>query len=98
MSKTIYQMKPLHDFIFIKPTGETPVMGNLLVPPSFAQKHKTFLTGEVIAFGEEAEDDIRDIKIGDKVLYDKHGQHEVSVMDQTIHVIRPINVHAIEND
>ena len=59
-------MKPLHDYVLIKPTTPEEKVGSIVLPESSQEKPQT---GIVLAAGVEA----NAVKIGDKVLFAKYG-------------------------
>lgn len=82
MSKTEFPLKPLADRVVIKKTdADEKSAGGILIPDSAKEKP---LQGEVLAIGpgKLAEDGKRkpmEVKVGDKVLYEKYQGSEVKL-------------------
>lgn len=82
MSKTTGNIKPLFDFVLIKPLeGETKTASGIVLPDSAKEKPQV---GEVMAVGpgginDEGKITPMLIKVGQKVLYKKWGGNEVKV-------------------
>ena len=82
MYKTDFPLKPLADRVVIKKTdADEKSAGGILIPDSAKEKP---LQGEVLAIGpgKLAEDGKRkpmEVKVGDKVLYEKYQGSEVKL-------------------
>lgn len=89
MSKHTGNIKPLFDYVLIKPLeGETKTASGIVLPDSAKEKPQV---GEVMAVGpgkencggccddEKCETGEMVVKVGDKVLYKKWGGNEVKV-------------------
>jgi len=88
MSKTTGNIKPLFDYVLIKPLeGETKTPSGIVLPDSAKEKPQV---GEVMAVGpgkscgggccdDKCDTEEMVVKVGDKVLYKKWGGNEVKV-------------------
>jgi len=86
MSKTTGNIKPLFDYVLIKPLeGETKTASGIVLPDTAKEKPQV---GKVMAVGpgdkcccddEECKCEKMVVKVGDKVLYKKWGGNEVKV-------------------
>ncbi len=82
MSKTTGNIKPLFDYVLIKPMeGETKTASGIVIPDSAKEKPQI---GEVMAVGpggvnDEGKVTPMFVKVGQKVLYKKWGGNEVKV-------------------
>lgn len=85
MTKANINIKPLFDYVLIKPLeGETKTPSGIVLPDSVKEKPQI---GEVMAVGPGpdkcCDDDCKCekmvVKVGDKVLYKKWGGNEVKV-------------------
>ena len=84
------KIRPLGERVLIKQTkqGETTKSG--IVLPDTASKEKPII-GEVTAIGEA----IKEIKIGDKVIYEKYAGTEVKDNDDVYLLLEVKNVLAV---
>jgi len=87
MSKTQGNIKPLFDYVLIRPIeGESKTASGIVLPDSVEKKSQV---GEVMAVGpgqtgdccggEEKKNSKMVVKVGQKVLYKKWGGNEVKV-------------------
>ena len=91
MSKTTGNIKPLFDYVLVKPLeGETKTPSGIVIPDSAKEKPQV---GEIMAIGpgkdccgggccgEDDKDSCQSmiVKVGQKVLYKKWGGNEVKV-------------------
>lgn len=82
MSKTTGNIKPLFDYVLIKPLeGETKTPSGIVLPDSAKEKPQV---GEIKAVGPGGVNDEGKVtpifvKVGQKVLYKKWGGNEVKV-------------------
>ena len=88
MAKTSSNIKPLFDYVLIKPLeGETKTPSGIVLPDSAKEKPQV---GEIMAVGpgneccgecgdEKCETSEMVVKVGQKVLYKKWGGNEVKV-------------------
>lgn len=79
-------MKPLADNVVIQQEeAETKTSSGLYLPDSAAEKPKM---GKVLAIGK----DIKEIKVGDKVVYKPYGVTEVSVDGKDVLLVKEEDV------
>ena len=79
MSKTQGNIKPLFDYVLIRPIeGESKTASGIVLPDSVEKKSQV---GEVMAVGpgQEKKNSKMVVKVGQKVLYKKWGGNEVKV-------------------
>ncbi len=82
MSKTQGSIKPLFDFVLVKPLeGESKTASGIVLPDSAKEKPQV---GEIMAIGpggynNEGKMTPMLVKVGQKVLYKKWGGNEVKV-------------------
>lgn len=82
MSKNTTKIKPLFDYVLIRPLeGETKTASGIVLPDSVKEKPQM---GEVMAIGtgwhnNDGKTFPLDVKVGQKVLYKKWGGNEVKV-------------------
>lgn len=75
-------VKPLHDRVLVKRLEEvTTTASGIIIPDNSTEKPSE---GEVIAVGsgyrlEDGSDRALEVKVGDKVLFEKYGSSEVKV-------------------
>ena len=83
-------IKPLGERVLIKQTEQEEVTKSGIVLPGTASKEKP-ITGEVLAVGKEVED----VKVGDKVIFEKYSGTEVKDGDDSFLILDIDNVLAI---
>ena len=83
-------IKPLGKRVLIKQVEQEEVTKSGRVLPGTASKEKP-ITGEVIAVGKEVED----VKVGDKVIFEKYSGTEVKDGDDSFLILDIDNVLAI---
>ena len=83
-------IKPLGKRVLIKQVEQEEVTKSGIVLPGTASKEKP-ITGEVLAVGKEVED----VKVGDKVIYEKYSGTEVKDGDDSFLILDIDNVLAI---
>ena len=99
MAKTP-QIKPLFDYVLVKPlTAETKTPSGIVLPDTVKEKPQV---GEVMAVGPGAVNDEGKImpmivKVGQKVLYKKWGGNEVKVGTEEWLLIEQKDVMAVVN-
>jgi chaperonin GroES len=82
MSKTKGNIKPLFDYVLVKPLeGESKTASGIVLPDSAKEKPQV---GEIMAIGPGGHNDEGKltpmlVKVGQKVLYKKWGGNEVKV-------------------
>jgi chaperonin GroES len=91
-------LRPLHDRVIVKPLEENRTSpGGIVIPDSAAEKP---VQGKIVAVGKGKileNGQVRPcvIKVGDKVLFAKHGGTQVKVDGQELVVMREEDVMAI---
>ena len=83
-------IKPLGKRVLIKQVEQEEVTKSGIVLPGTASKEKP-ITGEVLAVGKEVED----VKVGDKVIFEKYSGTEVKDGDNSFLILDIDNVLAI---
>ena len=83
-------IKPLGKRVLIKQVEQEEVTKSGIVLPGTASKEKP-ITGEVLAVGKEVED----VKVGDKVIFEKYSGTEVKDGDDSFLILDINNVLAI---
>ncbi|MCX7996281.1 MAG: co-chaperone GroES [Patescibacteria group bacterium] len=98
MAKTA-QIKPLFDYILVKPIKQEEVTASgIVLPDSVKEKPQM---GEVMAVGDGVLDDGKivansmHIKVGQKVVYKKWGGNEIKVGDEEWLLIKQEDVMAV---
>ena len=84
------KIRPLGERVLIKQTKQEEVTKSGIVLPDTASKEKPII-GEVTAVGEA----IKEIKIGDKVIYEKYAGTEVKDNDDVYLLLEVKNVLAV---
>ncbi|MBI5127490.1 co-chaperone GroES [Candidatus Roizmanbacteria bacterium] len=106
MSKTTGNIKPLFDYVLIKPMdGETKTPSGIVLPDSAKEKPQV---GEIMAVGpgkgccgesccddDSCETDEMVVKVGQKVLYKKWGGNEVKVGQEEWLLIEQKDIMAV---
>ena len=83
-------IKPLGKRILIKHTEQEEVTKSGIVLPGTASKEKPII-GEVLAVGRK----IEEVKVGDKVIFEKYSGTEVKDGEETYLILEKDNVLAI---
>ena len=83
-------IKPLGKRILIKQTQQEEVTKSGIVLPGTASKEKPII-GEVLAVGRK----IEEVKVGDKVIFEKYAGTEVKDGEETYLILEKDNVLAI---
>ena len=83
-------IKPLGERILIKQTEQEEVTKSGIVLPGTASKEKPII-GEVLAVGRK----IEEVKVGDKVIFEKYSGTEVKDGEETYLILEKDNVLAI---
>jgi len=83
-------IKPLGKRILIKQTQQEEVTKSGIVLPGTASKEKPII-GEVLAVGRKTEE----VKVGDKVIFEKYSGTEVKDGEETYLILEKDNVLAI---
>ena len=84
------KIKPLGKRILIKQTQQEEVTKSGIVLPGTASKEKPII-GEVLAVGRK----IEEVKVGDKVIFEKYSGTEVKDGEETYLILEKDNVLAI---
>ena len=84
------KIRPLGERVLIKQTKQEETTKSGIVLPDTASKEKPII-GEVTAIGEA----IKEIKIGDKVIYEKYAGTEVKDNDDVYLLLEVKNVLAV---
>jgi chaperonin GroES len=84
------KIRPLGERVLIKQTKQEETTKSGIVLPDTASKEKPII-GEVTAVGEA----IKEIKIGDKVIYEKYAGTEVKDNDEVYLLLEEKNVLAV---
>ena len=91
------KITPLFDRVVIKPDLQTSTTKSGIVLPSTSQERPNI--GKVIAVGSGLDIDSNNIgmqvRIGDTVLFNKFAGNEVKINDETLIVLRQIDLIAI---
>lgn len=83
-------IKPLGERVLIKQTEQEEVTKSGIVLPGTASKEKPII-GEVLAVGSK----IEEVKIGDKVIFEKYSGTEVKDGEESYLILEKDNVLAI---
>ena len=86
-------IKMLHDRILValrKEDGDRRSTGGILIPAT-AQVAKRLVWGEARGIGGS----VRQVKVGDQVLFSPEDQHEVEVHGEDLIILRERDVHAV---
>ena len=83
-------IKPLGERVLIKQTEQEEVTKSGIVLPGTASKEKPII-GEVLAVGRK----IEEVKVGDKVIFEKYSGTEVKDGDESYLILEKDNVLAI---
>jgi hypothetical protein len=83
-------IKPLGERILIKQTEQEEVTKSGIVLPGTASKEKPII-GEVLAVGSK----IEEVKVGDKVIFEKYSGTEVKDGEESYLILEKDNVLAI---
>ena len=100
MAKTAFSVKPLFDYVLVKPVpGEEKTASGIVLPDSAKEKPQV---GEVMAVGPGTVNDKgvmvpMMVKVGQKVLYKKWGGNEVKVGMEEWLLIEQKDVMAVVN-
>jgi len=90
------QIQMLHDRVMVRISpedGERRSSGGIVIPAT-AQVAKRLAWGDVIGAGSH----VRNVKIGDRVLFNPEDQLEVEVQAQTYIVMRERDIHAVATE
>jgi chaperonin GroES len=85
------KLQPLADRIVIRSLeAEAKSAAGILLPESAKEKPQA---GEVLAVGKE----VKEVKLGDRVLYSKYGPTEVKVDGEELLILKEEDVLAVVN-
>lgn len=91
------KITPLFDRVVIRPEVQSTTTKSGIVLPSTSQERAYI--GEVVAIGSGLDIDANNVgmqvRVGDKVLFNKFAGSEVKIDDETLTVIRQIDLIAI---
>ncbi|REH54990.1 chaperonin GroES [Kutzneria buriramensis] len=96
MAESKLQIQMLHDRVLVKISpedGERRSSGGIVIPAT-AQVAKRLAWGDVLGVGGH----VRNVKVGDRVLFNPEDQLEVEVQAQTYTVMRERDIHAVANE
>lgn len=93
------KLQPLGSRLIVKPIAENEVTKSGIILPETADKEKP-VRGEVLAIGpgktlENGQREKIDLKVGDKVLFEKYGADEYKVNNEEFLVIEYDKVVAV---
>lgn len=83
-------IKPLGERVLIKQTEQEEVTKSGIVLPGTASKEKPII-GEILAVGSK----IEEVKVGDKVIFEKYSGTEVKDGEESYLILEKDNVLAI---
>jgi len=91
------KLTPLFDRVVIKPEIQTSTTKSGIVLPSTSQERPQ--VGHVVAIGSGFDIDANNVgmqvRVGDKVLFNKFAGSEVKIDDETLLVLRQVDLIAI---
>ena len=90
------EIQMLHDRVMVAPSqaeGERRSSGGIVIPAT-AQVSKRLIWGEVYGVGQN----VRTVKVGDRVLFGRDEQYEVEVQGSTYLVMRERELHAVATE
>jgi chaperonin GroES len=90
------EIQMLHDRVLVRLTpeeGERRSSGGIVIPAT-AQMARRLAWGDVLGAGTN----VRNVKVGDRVLFNPEDQLEVEVQGQTYLVMRERDIHAIASE
>jgi chaperonin GroES len=90
------EIQMLHDRLLVQLTpeeGERRSTGGIVIPAT-AQMARRLAWGDVLGAGTN----VRNVKVGDRVLFNPEDQLEVEVQGQTYLVMRERDIHAIASE
>ena len=93
------KLKPLGSRLIVKPIEEDEVTKTGIILPDTADKEKP-IRGKVIAIGpgkilENGQREAIDLKVGDKVLFEKYGSDEYKIGEEEFLVVEYDKVVAV---
>ena len=93
------KLKPLGSRLIVKPIEEDEVTKTGIILPDTADKEKP-IRGKVIAIGpgkilENGQREVIDLKVGDKILFEKYGSDEYKINNEEFLVVEYDKVVAV---
>lgn len=89
------EIQMLHDRVMVKPdTGGERRSGAGIVIPATAEVARRLVWGEVFGVGNN----VRTVKVGDRVLFARDEQYEFDVQGATYLVLRERELHAVATE
>ena len=91
-------LKPLGDRLVVKPLEqEEEKKGGIIIPDTAKEKPEK---GEVLAIGpgkllENGQRAVLEVKMGDKIIFQKYGGHELKIDGQELMILREEDVMAV---
>jgi len=96
VSELKLEIQMLHDRVLVRLSpeeGERRSSGGIVIPAT-AQMARRLAWGDVLGIGNN----VRNVKVGDRVLFNPDDQFEVEVQGQTYLVMRERDVHAMATE
>jgi chaperonin GroES len=90
------EIQLLHDRVLVRVTsddGERRSSGGIVIPAT-AQVARRLAWGDVLGVGNN----VRNVKVDDRVLFNPDDQFEVEIQGQTLLVMRERDIHAIASE
>jgi chaperonin GroES len=90
------EIQMLHDRVLVRLTpeeGERRSTGGIVIPAT-AQMARRLAWGDVLGVGTS----VRNVKVGDRVLFNPEDQFEIEVQGQNYLVMRERDLHAIASE
>lgn len=89
------EIQMLHDRVMIKADGSAERRSSAgIVIPATAEVARRLVWGEVFGVGSH----VRNVKVGDRVLFARDEQYEVDVQGSTYLVLRERELHAVATE
>ncbi|GAB2739229.1 co-chaperone GroES [Salinifilum aidingensis] len=96
MTDAKLEIQMLHDRVMVlvsQESGERRSSGGIVIPAT-AQMAKRLIWGEVYGVGSH----VRNVQVGDQVLFNPEEQYEVEVQGQEYLVMRERDLHAVATE
>nr|WP_232376443.1 co-chaperone GroES [Amycolatopsis aidingensis] len=90
------EIQLLHDRVLVRMStdeGERRSTGGIVIPAT-AQMARRLTWGDVLGVGNN----VRNVKVGDRVLFNAEDQHEVEIQGEAYLVMRERDIHAIASE
>lgn len=93
------ELKPLHDYVVIKPSGDAETTASGIVLPDTADKEKPE-RGEVLSVGpgkllENGQVAPMGVKVGDKVMFKKYSPDEIKIDGKEYLLVKEEDIVAV---